>query len=164
LTLTQMFTIKEFTGRHMLVTIVLFFAVVLAANLTMTWFALGSWSGLVAKNGYVASLEYKDKQEDFARQQALGWKSRLRVESGHVLFVVKDSSAKAVTGLSIIASAKRPITEKGDVVLKFSEQRPGEYMAIAPAKPGQWQIGINATSPAKELYRKEYKVLVKPQN
>ena len=164
MTLTQMFTIKEFTGRHMLVTIVSFFAVVIAVNMTMAWFALGSWSGLVAKNGYVASLEYKDKEEDFARQQALGWKSRLRVEHGHVLFMVKDSSAKAVTGLSIIASAKRPITEKGDEVLKFTEQRPGEYIATAPTKIGQWQIWINATSPAKEQYRKEYRVLVKPSN
>jgi len=164
MTLTQMFTIKEFTGRHMLVTIVSFFAVVLAVNLTMTWFALGSWSGLVAKNGYIASIEFKDKQEDFARQQALGWKSRLRVESGHVVFVVKDSSAKAITGLSIIATAKRPITEKGDITLSFTEQRPGEYMAATPAKPGQWQIGINATGPSKELFRKEYRVLVKPLN
>jgi len=148
----------------MFVALALFFGTILAANLTMTWFALGSWSGLVAKNGYVASIEYKDKQENFARQQALGWKSRLAVENGQVFFVVKDASAKAVTGLSIIASAKRPITERADISLKFSEKRPGEYLAAAPAEPGQWQIEINATSASNQTYFKEYRVLVKSQN
>jgi len=164
MTLQRIFTIKEFTGYHMLAVMVLFFGTILAANLTMTWFAIDSWSGLVAKNGYVASIEFKDREEDFARQRALGWKSHLRVEGGLVQFSVKDSSGKAITGLNITASAKHPATEKADVALAFSEKNPGEYLAAAPARSGQWQIEILAMSAAKQSYRKKYRVLVKSQD
>jgi len=163
-TLAQIFTIKEFTGRHMIVVLLLFFGTVFAANMTMTWFALGSWSGLVAKNGYVASIEFKDKQADYERQRKLGWKSQLRVENGHVFFSVKDATGKAVSGLSIIGGAKRPATEKSDTGLTFNEAKPGEYLATAPTLPGQWQIEIHATSASNQSYRKKYKVLVKTLN
>ena len=41
---------KEFTGTHMVLLICGFFGTIIAVNLALTWFALGSWTGLVVDN------------------------------------------------------------------------------------------------------------------
>ncbi|TIW01135.1 MAG: cytochrome oxidase, partial [Mesorhizobium sp.] len=40
---------REFTGKHMLVSILAFFAVVIGVNVTMATLALKSWTGLVVE-------------------------------------------------------------------------------------------------------------------
>ncbi|TIS18850.1 MAG: cytochrome oxidase, partial [Mesorhizobium sp.] len=52
---------REFTGRHMLISILAFFAVVIGVNLTMATFAHRSWTGLVVENTYVASQQFNGR-------------------------------------------------------------------------------------------------------
>lgn len=54
---------RAFTGRHMLATILTFFGVVIAVNLTMATLASTSWTGLVVENTYVASQQFNRKAE-----------------------------------------------------------------------------------------------------
>ena len=68
---------KEFTGRHMLAIIVSFFGVIIAVNMTLVYFAVQSWSGLVVKNSYVASQKFNKTLEKAALQRARGWTSAL---------------------------------------------------------------------------------------
>ncbi len=157
----QFFTMKEFTGRHMLAAMLSFFGVIITVNMTMAWFAAGSWSGLVAKNGYVESINYKGKQAAFEKQRGLGWKSQIRLQNDQVIFAVKNAEGKAVTGLAIVAKLGRPATEKSDTEMFFTEANPGEYLASAPRQTGQWLIEIKATGKNDELYKKNYRVLVK---
>ncbi|MEO1102369.1 MAG: FixH family protein, partial [Pseudomonadota bacterium] len=49
-------TPKRFTGWHMLAILVTFFGVVVTVNITMAVLAHTSWTGLLAKNGYRASI------------------------------------------------------------------------------------------------------------
>lgn len=161
--LSNMFTIKEFTGKHMIAVMVLFFGTIITANMTLTWFALGSWSGLVAKNGYVASIEFNDREAAVQAQSELGWKSKLRLDRGHLIFAIKDKSGKAVSGLKIVAVIGRPTTEVSDMALLFHEGNAGEYLATAPKKSGQWQVSIKAVDSKNQTYNKFYKVLVKDQ-
>ncbi|MBU1306263.1 MAG: FixH family protein, partial [Alphaproteobacteria bacterium] len=64
---------KPFTGRHMLLISIAFFAVVLAANLTMAISSARTWTGLVVANSYVASQQFQTVHNDIARQVAAGW-------------------------------------------------------------------------------------------
>ncbi|TIU14500.1 MAG: cytochrome oxidase, partial [Mesorhizobium sp.] len=75
---------REFTGRHMLATILAFFGVVIAVNLTMATFASTSWTGLVVENTYVASQQFNRKAEEGRAQAALGWTGKLTISSGEV--------------------------------------------------------------------------------
>ncbi|MBX4975304.1 cation transporter, partial [Rhizobium lentis] len=52
---------RGFTGLHMLLATSAFFAVVIAVNVTMAFYASSSWSGLVVENTYVASQEFNRK-------------------------------------------------------------------------------------------------------
>ena len=163
MTISNPFVIKEFTGKHMLAVLFLFFGTIIAVNLTLTWFALDTWSGLVAKNGYVESVHFKDRQAEIEKQNELGWKSQVRLESGQVLFSVKDADGKAITDLTIAAIAGRVVTEKADFKLTFKEIRPGVYAARAPIQNGQWQIDIRSKNAKKQTYRKIYRIMVRTE-
>ena len=71
---------RPFTGRHMAIIIISFFAVIIAVNLTMAYFARSSWTGLVVKNSYVASQSFNRDAEIARQQQALGWQMTLNVK------------------------------------------------------------------------------------
>ena len=62
---------RQFTGKHMLAIMLGFFAVVLAANMTMVYFARHSWTGLVVENSYVASQQFNAKMAETRAQAAL---------------------------------------------------------------------------------------------
>lgn len=158
--LNEVFTIREFTGWHMLGVLFLFFGTIIAANMTLTWFALGSWSGLVAKNGYVASLEFNQREAEIEKQKKLGWKSQLRTESGHLLFSIKNANGEPLSGLKLTASAGRPTTEKWDMTLNFRETDPGRYLAARPKQPGQWLVDLVATSTTGEKYRQKFRISI----
>ncbi|ESZ68246.1 hypothetical protein X726_32300 [Mesorhizobium sp. L103C105A0] len=73
---------REFTGRHMLATVLAFFGVVIAVNLTMATLANTSWTGLVVENTYVASQQFNKKAEEGRAQAALGWTGQLTIAWG----------------------------------------------------------------------------------
>ena len=60
-----------FSGRHMLLTMLAFFGVIIGVNLTMAWFARSSWTGLVVENSYVASQEFNAKMEARIKEYGL---------------------------------------------------------------------------------------------
>jgi nitrogen fixation protein FixH len=51
-------TASGFTGRHMAITIVGFFLVVIVVNLAMARMATSTFGGVVVENSYVASQHY----------------------------------------------------------------------------------------------------------
>ena len=157
--LRNMFTIKEFTGRHMLAVLFLFFGTIITVNLTLTWFAVGSWSGLVAKNGYVASIDFKAKQEEVERQNKLGWKSQLKHTGGHVVFSLKDNAGKPITDLKPKGFIGRPTTEALDKPLVFKEGNKGEYLAPINIGKGQWDVEIQVVNANNDRYRKLYRLV-----
>ncbi|TIY08576.1 MAG: cytochrome oxidase, partial [Mesorhizobium sp.] len=87
---------REFTGRHMLTTILAFFGVVIAVNLTMATFASTSWTGLVVENTYVASQQFNQKAEEGRAQAALGWTGKLTISWGEVRYSLSDAAGKPV--------------------------------------------------------------------
>jgi nitrogen fixation protein FixH len=62
----------EFTGKHMLATMVAFFGVIITVNLIMARFAVTTWSGLVVPNTYVASQQFNAKAAEARAIDAIG--------------------------------------------------------------------------------------------
>jgi len=153
------FTIKEFTGKHMLGVLFLFFGTIISVNLTLAWFAETTWSGLVAKNGYVESLDYDAKQKVIDEQKKMGWKSQVKFNNGHLVFLLKDKNGIAVTGLNLSGKIGRPTTEVQDQKLAFSEANKGEYIANVNLAKGQWVVLITAMNADKVKYHKAYRLI-----
>ena len=88
---------RQFTGRHMLLIMFAFFGTVITVNIIMATLASSSWTGLLAKNGYVASIDYaKDKAARSAAADR-GWTITANAEAGIVSVNALDADGKALT-------------------------------------------------------------------
>jgi nitrogen fixation protein FixH len=112
---------KQFTGRHMLASLIAFFGVIIAVNLTLAYLANATWSGLIVKNGYVASQSFDDDLARSKAQDAMGWSVVLSHSNDRVRFTFSDSARQKIAGLVITGRLGRPVTSRDDQVLVFSD-------------------------------------------
>ncbi|MFN3231161.1 MAG: FixH family protein [Alphaproteobacteria bacterium] len=153
---------KEFTGKHMLLSILAFFGVIVAVNLTLAFFATGSWTGLIVKNSYVASQEYNDVLEAAKAQDAMGWSSQADYADGVVSFRLQDKTGNAVTGWQVKASLTRPTHENDDHGLTLAAMGDGGYQGVVELAPGAWNLEIDAVSSTGQTYRQIYRLWADP--
>ena len=152
---------REFTGRHMLASVLAFFGVIIAVNLTMAYFANSTWSGLVVANGYIASQSFDDDLAKVRAQDAMGWTVEVGHETNRVKVAFADRSSMPLTGMTVTGKLRRPTTDRQDQTLAFTSEGAGRYMAEAALAKGVWDVEITATGPAGETYRKTYRLYVK---
>lgn len=152
---------KQFTGKHMLAILVAFFGVVIAVNLTMAFFANSTWSGLIVKNGYVASQSFGKDLERARTQDALGWTVTMKHATDSVTLTFADRNQQKLAGLTVTGQLRRPASARDDQTLAFSGTGPGDYAAAADLAPGVWELDIDAAGSAGSAFRKTYRFFVK---
>jgi nitrogen fixation protein FixH len=154
-------TPREFTGRHMLLTLVAFFAVVIAANTVLAVVAVGSWTGLIVHNGYDASQHYNEVLADARRQQLLGWHSELEGSAGGLVFKIKDSTGRPLPGLAVDAKLGRPTDAADDRAVALYDRGNGLYVADSALAAGAWNVQVNAHDSAGRHYRRIFRLWVR---
>ncbi|AZO28969.1 FixH family protein [Mesorhizobium sp. M1B.F.Ca.ET.045.04.1.1] len=154
---------REFTGRHMLISIIAFFAVVIGVNATMATLARKSWTGLVVENTYVASQQFNEEARKGRTQAALGWTGKLTIASGDVRYSLVDSQGKPVPLHGVRMLFRHPAYEAEDEALTLaaasgdSPVNTWEFAARHAPKDGVWIVEIDAdaglTSPFRDVRR-----------
>jgi nitrogen fixation protein FixH len=152
---------REFTGRHMLAAIMAFFAVVIGANAVLAVVAAGSWTGLVARNGYVESQHYNEVLADARRQQRLGWRSELEGGADGLVFRISDSNGRPLPGLAVAASLGRPTDEAEDRAVRLDDRGGGLYAADGGLAAGAWTVEVTAHDGAGRHYRRIFRLWVR---
>lgn len=130
----------EFTGRHMLAVMVSFFGVIIAANVIMAIFAANTWTGLVAKNGYVASIDYANDARAKQAAELLGWHIHVAAVDGFVHVSVRDDAHQPVPLDTVNATAIRHIKRDEDVELILARTATGRYRADQALPSGAWSV------------------------
>ncbi|MER9520873.1 FixH family protein [Mesorhizobium sp. M0614] len=151
---------REFTGRHMLFTILAFFGVVIAVNLTMATLANTSWTGLVVENTYVASQQFNRKAEEGRAQAALGWTGKLTIASGEVRYGLIDAAGKPVPLHGVKVLFRHPAYEKEDESIKLVLASGQEFAAQHLPKDGVWIVEVDADAGLKEPYRDVRRIVI----
>lgn len=154
---------RPFTGRHMLVAMLVFFGVVIGVNALMAVLATQTWTGLVVKNGYVASQTFNDDLADAERQKALGWQSRLEYGAGRLLFVLSDRGRAPVVGRRVTATLRRPVHDRDDRVVVLTADAAG-YSVRMDLAPGVWEVDVRVTGTDLRGYRQIFRINVAPQD
>ncbi|RWH47389.1 FixH family protein [Mesorhizobium sp.] len=154
---------REFTGRHMLVSILAFFAVVIGVNLTMATLARRSWTGLVVENTYVASQQFNERAREGRAQAALGWKGKLTIASGEVRYSLADAQGNPVPLHGVKVLFRHPAYETEDEALTLAAapggaaSKTGEFAARHTPRDGVWIVEIDAdaglTLPFRDVRR-----------
>ena len=152
---------KPFTGYHMLVWIITFFAVIIGVNITMAYYANSTWSGLVVKNSYVASQEFNGKLAEIKVQDALGWKGKLSAASGTVAYMISKSDGVVVPATSISITFRRPVTDTADFTLTLVKGDDGAWSAPHALSDGAWIAEIDVASDAFKQWRATLRLTVK---
>lgn len=124
--------------------------VVVVVNAVMVWFALSTFTGVTTARSYERGRAYNDVLEEAARQDALGWQARVRLQGGIVTVEVRDAQNAPVRG-ALQGALHRPLKREA-VPLRFREYGPGRYTAEVVNLPGgQWEARLTLQAAAGRL-------------
>ncbi|OWK18922.1 cytochrome oxidase [Mesorhizobium amorphae CCBAU 01583] len=150
---------REFTGKHMLLTILAFFGVVIGVNLTMATLANTSWTGLVVENTYVASQQFNQKAEEGRVQAALGWTSKLTIAEGEVRYSLSDAG-KPVPLQGVKVLFRHPAYEAEDKSITLASAVGQEFAAQHTPRDGVWIVEIDADAGLAQPYRDVRRIMI----
>ena len=150
---------QPFTGRHMFLTMLAFFGVIIAVNVTMAWFANASWTGLVVENSYVASQQFNAKMAATRTQDALGWQGHFSVDAGTIGYTISDANGAQIALNSVSVTFRRPVDDREDRTIALARQGDG-YRAAADVTDGVWLVEIDADAGLPALYRETIRIHV----
>lgn len=142
-----------FTGRHITVILVAFFAVVIGVNIAMARFAVGTFGGIVVENSYVASQNFNRWLDEARREDALGWRATVsRTPDGH-LAVDLDGAPASVT---LQGEARHPLGRAPDRALAFITEGKGRFLSSKTLPPGRWTIRLEGHDGSTVWRKEEY--------
>lgn len=110
--------------------------VVVVVNGFMAFYAISTFTGLTTGQAYDRGRAYNSVLEEAARQDALGWTARVRLDDGHIKLSVTDRAGAPVLGL-VEAYLQRPI--EGTRV-ELGTAAPHDGFAAPALTPGQWEF------------------------
>jgi nitrogen fixation protein FixH len=134
----------QITGWHVLIGVVLFFALVIGVDTFFMVKAYKTFSGEVASNPYEAGLAFNRTLAQREREAALGWTAAVETpQPGLVALRMKDKAGRPLSALSLTGTLERPATETGRQVLNFKPTGDGWYQASAKLE-GAWDLRATA--------------------
>lgn len=156
----------ELTGRHVLISLILFFSVIAAVNFTMMNLAIRTMPGTEVKSSYEASQQFNRRLDAIAEQDRRGWQVDIAtggIQSGSPLNVhVRDRAGEALGGLKISALIERPTTAQADRRIALADLGAGRYAAAMPVlATGQWTITVEILRGEERLFVSQRRVLIK---
>jgi nitrogen fixation protein FixH len=140
---------RPLTGRAVLAIFGGAFAVILTANLTLAWYAVGTFPGLVVRNSYIASQGF---DRDRAAQQALGWTLTPGYDGQAVTLAFTDAAGRPVDPAALDVTIGRPASDGDDMRLAFAAAR-GVWRAPVALAPGQWLLAVQAEAADGTAFR-----------
>ncbi|WP_097104819.1 FixH family protein [Hoeflea halophila] len=152
---------KEFTGKHMLGTMVVFFGVIITVNLIMARFAVTTWSGLVVPNTYIASQQFNSKAAESRAIAALGYRVDLETSADAVSILFTDADGDAAFADSLVAQLRRPVGEDQDRDMIFTRYPDGSYRAPGALREGEWIATVTATRGDQTIYKRGHRFHVR---
>lgn len=141
-----------FTGRHMAITIVGFFLVVIVVNMVMARLATSTFGGVVVENSYVASQHYNRWLAEARAQDALGWDATAsRLPDGRVTLALSGLPQGPVTATVI---ARHPLGRLPERRLVLTGPGDARLISAEALPAGRWRLRIELAAAGRD-WRKE---------
>jgi nitrogen fixation protein FixH len=161
---------RQWNGRHVLLALIGFFAVVFAVNGVMIYKAESTFGGLDTDDAYRKGLAYNERVAAAAAQAKLGWQDKLAYapETKRLRVSLADSAGEAVSDLTVTAQVQRPATNRYDREIVLKQTDPGVYEADASGlDAGWWTVDLSARRGAADqkdaaLYESRRRLWIKP--
>ncbi|NNU78963.1 FixH family protein [Halovulum dunhuangense] len=148
---------RPLTGRKVLAITLTAFGVILAANLSLLWAALGSFPGLEVANSYVASQSF---DADRRAQAALGWTAQLDHRGDMIRLELAGPDGTPVTPVALTGKLGRATFAGQDQALAFAREG-AAFEAPARLAPGAWLVWIEAEAEDGTAFRQRLELFVR---
>jgi nitrogen fixation protein FixH len=149
-----------FTGWHMLAILIAFFGVIISVNLLMAYYANTSWSGILAKNTYVASQEFNAQARQARQWAAEGFGGTLEVGGDRIVYRLTGPDAVIAAVSDVTAIFHRPVGDHQDFTLPLVRTGEGVYAADRTLAAGQWIVDLAATRDGKVVFHKAERIVI----
>ena len=155
---------RPLTGRTVLLSLLVFFAVVIGVNGVMIALAIGTMPGLESEKPYQAGISYNAEIETARAQAARRWSvaSHVGRELGgraSVEVVARDADGASVSRLTVTVRLMRPTDQRADREMSLHERERGTYLAdVADVAPGAWDLEIKAGRGPEQLFRSHNRI------
>ncbi|MBX7248634.1 MAG: FixH family protein [Caulobacteraceae bacterium] len=138
---------RPLTGRHVLIGVVGFFAVVVGLDSLFTVWAVQTFPGEVSPHAYEDGLAYNRAIAARRTQARLGWRARVTQAGrpGAIVAAFEDAAGRPLEGLAVKAAFTRPATEAGARVITLKPDAAGAYAGTAALGGGAWDLTLTAT-------------------
>jgi nitrogen fixation protein FixH len=161
---------RPLNGRHVLLGLIGFFAVVFAVNGIMIYQAESTFGGLDTDDAYRKGLAYNERVAAAEAQAKLGWHDKLAYvpETKRMRVSLSDPAGGAVSGLAVTAQVQRPATNRFDHEIVLEQTGAGTYEAdVADLDAGWWTVDLSARRAAADqkdaaLYESRRRLWIKP--
>jgi nitrogen fixation protein FixH len=148
----------QLTGRHVLAMLVVFFGVMLVANLLLVRAAVSTFAGTETDTAYRDGLVYNNELAAARRQDALGWGVVAHVardgeNRATVQVEAKDAAGMPLTGLAGRASLTHPADKRLDRHGELVPTAAGRFTAdLGNAGTGQWDLVVEFLRGDERVY------------
>ena len=150
----------QFTGRMFLVGIVVFFGIVIAANLIMANYALGEFDGVVEEDAYRKGRDYNDVLDAAKAQAALGWQDRHSFEAGTFVFHLQDDGGAPVGDISVELEVRRPARADLDQRLTLAPGPDGGWLTrVDLPLAGLWYFRVHVSRGGEKVFRRDIEIM-----
>lgn len=148
---------KEITGRHVLIAMIVAFGIIIAANVTLAVSAIRTFPGLEVKNSYVASQNF-DRER--AAQIALGWTLSVTIDANELKIAILGPDGKPVRPAGFSAIIGRSTHVADDRAPEFNFVN-GAYTAPLDLTRGKWELRLEATAESGAVFRQRVDLFVR---
>jgi nitrogen fixation protein FixH len=161
------FSGRPLTGRTVLFSILAFFGVIIAVNVTMMTLAIETLPGTDVDNPYRVGLAYNDEISAARAQAARGWQVAARVVRqsdgrSSIRVEARDAAGAPLKGLAFSAQLVRPTDRRADHAVALAEREAGVYGgAIDGVAPGQWDLIIQGERDSERMFLSRNRLVLK---
>ena len=151
---------RQFTGWHMLVVMLSFFALIIGVNVYFAVVAMRSWTGLVVEDSYASGQDYNEKVQRTEAQLALGWTSTLTYAAGTFSFGLLDGKGAPLAASDVSAQITRPLGDRDVKLIALQSQPDGSFSAPIALGSGAWNVVVIAHTTPHGAYERRDQIIV----
>lgn len=148
---------RPLTGRAVLITLIVFFAIIFVVNGGLAYFALSTFGGVSKENAYREGLVYDSEIAMAAAQRERAWTVDANLagaEAARTLELkVRDKSSNPEVGLSARATLVHPSDRRRDIAVALREISPGVYRGDYAAQAGERELVIELYRDSRRMFR-----------
>ena len=150
-------SVRRFTGWHFLFIMCGAFGTIIAANLTLAYFAVGSFPGLEVINTYVESQQFDRKRR---AQEALGWTSTVSYQAGAISVSLKGQHDTPPAPASVVIRVGSATSNREDQTV-IPQVIDGHYVAKLTLTAGNKTVFVEALAADGTAFRQRHTVIVR---